>query len=236
MKTPLASIICFTMDTQTYTPDRRPLGARGWKASHAAATWLAARDVPPNGISITGMFASLGAGAAMAATSTTDQPWSGFVIACLLILVRGMCNMLDGMVAVSTGRASPGGELFNEVPDRISDSAILVGAGYGIGGIPELGFIAALAAVFCAYVRVQGCALGTKADFSGPMAKTHRMFVVVAAALCTALLPAAWQPVVPGFPRAGMMAFALAVVIAGCAVTAARRLRRTTRILTGSKP
>jgi phosphatidylglycerophosphate synthase len=224
------------MKTQTYTPDRRPLGAREWKASHAAAAWLVARKVPPNGLSITGMFASLGAGAALAATSTGDQPGSGFVIACLLILLRGMCNMLDGMVAVTTGKASPAGELFNEVPDRISDSVILVGAGYGLGGIPELGFVAALAAVFSAYVRVQGCALGTEADFSGPMAKTHRMFVVVAAALYTALLPAAWQPAVPGIPRAGMMAFALAVVIAGCAVTAVRRLRRTARTLAETKP
>ena len=81
----------------------------------------------------------------------------GLSVGCLLILVRGMCNMLDGMVAVSQGVASAGGEMFNEIPDRLSDALTLVGAGYAIGGTPELGYIAAIAAVFTAYVRVQGC-------------------------------------------------------------------------------
>ena len=218
------------MKTDTYIPERRPLVARGWNASHAAARWLAQRDARPNAISIGGLVASLGAGAALAATGAGDRFPLFFTLACLLILVRGMCNMLDGMVAVSTGKASRCGELYNEVPDRISDAAILVGAGYALGGIPELGYIAALAAVFTAYVRVQGCSLGAKADFGGPMSKTHRMFVVVGAALFTAFAPGAWQP------AAGLMAVALVVVIAGCAVTSLRRLRWTARFLTATKP
>lgn len=218
------------MKTDHYIPERRPLVARGWNASGAATRWLAARGVAPNAISIGGLVASLGSGAALAATGAGDHVLLFFTAACLLILVRGMCNMLDGMVAVSTGKASRCGELFNEVPDRISDAAILVGAGYAIGGNPELGYIAALAAVFTAYVRVQGGSLGAKADFGGPMSKTHRMFVIVGAALFTAFTPEAWQP------AAGWMAIALAVVIAGCAVTSLRRLRRTARFLTDAKP
>lgn len=219
------------MNANVYTPDRRPMGARNWNASRTAAEWLAARGVAPNVISFTGLFASLGAGSAMAASGVSDRPAPLLVAACALIIVRGMCNMLDGMVAVSTGKASRGGELFNEVPDRISDAVTLVGAGYAIGGIPELGYIAALSAVFTAYVRVQGCSLGTRADFRGPMAKTHRMFVVIAAALYTAFAPASWQPAAAIAPHAGVMAFALAVVIAGCAVTSLRRLRRTAQFL-----
>lgn len=216
----------------TYTPDRRPLGARHWQASQTAADWLAARKVPPNVISITGLISSLGAGAALVASGGGSRPALWLVAACLLILGRGMCNMLDGMVAMGTGKASRGGELFNEVPDRISDPATLVGAGYACGGIPELGYLAALAAVFTAYVRIQGCALGTKADFGGPMAKTHRMVVIVAAALYTAFTPAAWQPTVPGVPHAGVLAIALAVIFVGCAVTSVRRLRRIAHNLT----
>lgn len=220
------------MKTITYIPDRRPLGARNWNASQIAAAWLAARGAAPNAISMTGLIASLGAGVALVASGVSDRPVLWLVAACLLILVRGMCNMLDGMVAVTTGKASRGGELFNEVPDRISDLATLVGAGYACGGIPELGYVAALAAAFTVYVRIQGCALGTKADFGGPMAKTHRMLVVVAAALYTAFAPAAWQPAVAGLPGAGVMAIALAVIIVGCAVTSLRRLRRIANYLT----
>uniref|UniRef100_UPI0037835A6D CDP-alcohol phosphatidyltransferase family protein n=1 Tax=Prosthecobacter sp. TaxID=1965333 RepID=UPI0037835A6D len=214
-----------------YTPERRPLAARNWSASHGAAQWLAARGVTPNSISVGGFVASLGAGAALAFSSESKQPALWLVIGCALILVRGMCNMLDGMVAVSTGKASRGGELFNEVPDRLSDAVTLVGAGYAFGSVSELGYIAAVAAVFTAYVRVQGCALGISADFGGPMAKTHRMFVIVGAALYTAFVPAPLQPVLAGARHAGMLAIALSIVIAGCFATSLRRLIKCHKLL-----
>ncbi len=216
-----------------YRPERRPLVARNWSASHTAASWLAASGVPPNAISVAGFFASLGAGAALCLTREAEHPALLFVVACLLILVRGMCNMLDGMVAVSTGRASRCGELFNEVPDRLSDSVTFVGAGYAVGGLPELGYIAAVAAVFTAYVRVQGCALGTRADFGGPMAKVNRMVLIVAAALYTAFAPAAWQPSIVLVSNAGALALALMIIIVGCVITSARRLRRCAQTLEG---
>lgn len=218
------------MNQTTYIPERRPLGARNWNASHAAAAWLASRGVSPNAISISGFFASLGAGL-LFAQSRAAHPEICLLGGCLLILARGMCNMLDGMVAVSTGRASRGGELFNEVPDRLSDSAILVGAGYAAGGLPVLGYVAALAAVFTAYVRVQGCALGTPADFSGPMAKTHRMIVVVIAALGTAAASMFGLPFSAGGSDIGFLAVALVIVILGCLITAGRRLRRCAQFL-----
>ncbi len=221
------------MMKKEYQPERRPLGARKWGASHAAAAWLAARGVSPNSISVAGFFASLAAGAAFVATRESDRPALLLVTGCAFILIRGMCNMLDGMVAVSTGKASPGGELFNEVPDRLSDSVTLVGVGYAVGGIPELGYAAAIMAVFTAYVRVQGCALGTPADFSGPMSKTHRMFVVVSAALYAAIAPVSWQPKTAAIPDAGVLSLALMAVIVGCAVTSARRLRRCAKTLKG---
>ena len=224
------------MKPTPYIPERRPLAARNWNASANAARWLAVHGVPPNWISITGLLASSLRGAALAASGASERPWPFLVAACLLILIRGMCNTLDGMVAVSTGKESRHGELFNEVPDRISDTATLVGAGYAVGGIPELGYIAALAAVFTAYVRVQGCSLGIPADFRGPMSKTHRMFVMVAAALYAAFAPASWQPAVAFVPGAGIVAFALAVVIAGCGVTSFRRLRSNARFLAEKRP
>lgn len=153
--------------------------------------------------------------------------------ACLLLLLRGACNMLDGMVAVSTGIASRSGELFNEVPDRLSDSVILIGAGYAAGGVPELGYIAAIAAVFTAYVRVQGCSLGAPADFGGPMSKVHRMVLVAAAALYTAFAPGSWLFPIAALPDVGIFGLALAIIIAGCAVTSVRRLRKCARILNG---
>ena len=47
--------------------------------------------------------------------------------------LRLTANMLDGMVALASGRASKVGELYNEVPDRVSDAAVFIGAGLAWG-------------------------------------------------------------------------------------------------------
>ena len=219
------------MSEKDYTPERRPLLARSWSASESATRWLAARGVRPNAISVASFFASLGSGAALFASNGSDHYRLLLVTACLMLLLRGACNMLDGMVAVSTGKASRSGELYNEVPDRLSDSVILIGAGYAAGGVPELGYVAAIAAVFTAYVRVQGCSLGAAADFGGPMAKVQRMFVIVGAALYTAFAPESWQFSIAAFPGFGTFGLALAIIIAGCALTSMRRLRVCARTL-----
>src|SRR5262249_52783241 len=133
-------------------------------------------------------------------------------------------NMFDGMVALQTATASPVGELFNEVPDRVSDTAILVGAGYAVGGVPELGYLAALAALFTAYVRAEGKVAGAHQEFCGPMAKPQRMALMTGAALYAGLVPGAWQPALDALPGWGVIALALVIIAAGGLVTALRRL------------
>ena len=79
------------------------------------------------------------------------------------------------MVAVLREVASPVGELFNEVPDRVSDAATLIGFGYATGSNPVLGFVATIFAIFLAYMRAQGKVAGAHQEFCGPMAKQQRM-------------------------------------------------------------
>src|SRR5690606_29814542 len=120
--------------------------------------------------------------------------------------------------------------LYNEIPDRISDLAIMVGAGYAVGGIPWLGYIAACFAILTAYVRAVGKAAGASNLFVGPMAKPQRMFVLTLAGLGMGLLPAQWQ-FSAGASRAGLVAAALAIIILGGLVTVFRRLGRIARHL-----
>jgi phosphatidylglycerophosphate synthase len=204
--------------TPASTPERRPLGTRDSRWAIAAAAWLARRGASPNGISLAGLSAAILAGAALAATPHVEAIWAAvlFLAAAALIVARLLANMFDGMVALQTGRSSPVGELFNEVPDRISDAAVLVGAGYAAGSRPELGYLAACLALFIAYVRAEGKVAGAAQDFGGPMAKQQRMACVIAASALSAFLPAEWN----------VMAWALAVVLAGGLLTAALRLRR----------
>jgi phosphatidylglycerophosphate synthase len=140
--------------------------------------------------------------------------------------------MLDGMVAIEGGRASPVGELFNEVPDRVSDAATLIGAGYAACGDVVLGFSAACAALFTAYVRAMGKAAGANHEFCGPMAKQQRMFTVTAVAVYCGLAPLDWQPAWAAWPGRGLMAAALALILLGSLVTVVRRLRRIAATLT----
>ncbi|CAA9221549.1 MAG: Phosphatidylinositol phosphate synthase-related protein, partial [uncultured Chloroflexia bacterium] len=69
---------------------------------------------------------------------------------------------------------------YNEFPDRIADSLLIVALGYAVLH-PWLGWLGALLAALTAYVRVFGGSLGEAQAFHGPMAKQHRMAVLTAA-------------------------------------------------------
>jgi phosphatidylglycerophosphate synthase len=203
--------------------DRRPIAARRWRISQAAAAWLVRRRVGANAISVAGMVAGLLAGLAL--WSTAQAPAAAvalWLVAALLVQVRLVANMLDGMVAIGAGKASKLGELYNEIPDRVSDTAILVGLGYAAGGQTLLGYLAALGAMATAYVRSVGQAAGAGATFGGPMAKQQRMFVVTLCALYCAVA----GPYIGGSPGPGVPAAALGLIVAGTVLTAGLRLRR----------
>ncbi|WP_137126719.1 CDP-alcohol phosphatidyltransferase family protein [Roseomonas sp. HF4] len=173
--------------------DRRPIAARSLGVTQRVAAVLVARGASPNGISLAGMAAGLLAGLAFAAVAWLPGGASAFwLLGAALVQARLAANLLDGMVAIGRGVASPVGELYNEVPDRVSDTAVLAGLGVAAGS-PALGLAAALAAMATAYVRTTARAAGAPSDFSGPMAKQHRMALVTVLALWCALVPAAWS-------------------------------------------
>jgi phosphatidylglycerophosphate synthase len=203
--------------------DRRPIAARSHPFAQATAAWLALHGVSANAISIAGLFAGVAAGAALAATriapGTAPALW---IAGAALVQIRLAANMFDGMVALARGTASPVGELYNEVPDRVSDSAILIGLGLAADDL-GLGLAAALAAMATAYVRGLGKASGAGSDFSGPMAKQQRMFLVTLLAIWSGLAPLRWQPEFHGMSLSEML---LTAITAGAMFTAFRRLYR----------
>lgn len=213
------------------SPDRRPLAIReaGW------SKWLAGfagrMGATPNGISLTGMVFGVLAGGMLAATSWTPVGWWGFWGAAICVQLRLLANMLDGMVAIERGRTSAVGELFNEVPDRVSDTATLVGAGYALGGNPELGYWTAILALFLAYLRAQGKVAGSPQHYCGPMAKQHRMAVITVASLAAVLWPVVPLSVVKGWNDAGLISCALVLILLGEVITVYRRLEKIARSL-----
>lgn len=215
----------------TSAGDRRPIKARSSRWAAGLAAYLVRRDVSPNAVSVASV-AFAAAGAVGLALARADVPaWLAgllYLLAALGIQGRLACNLLDGMVAVEGGRGGPAGEVFNDLPDRLADPILLVAAGYGVNlwWGPDVGWLAAAAALLTAYVRVLGRAAGAGTHFAGPMAKQHRMAVLTAACgLCAAV---AWVGL--GL-RHWVMFAALAVIAAGCAVTVVRRVRLIIRSL-----
>jgi len=210
--------------------DRRPIATRNRKWAQAATAWLASRNVSPNAISIAGMCACIVAGIALAATSICDYRilW---LVAALGAQLRLTANMLDGMVALASGRASKTGELYNEVPDRISDAAVFIGAGFAWGGNITLGYIATILSIFTAYVRAAGKIAGAPNEFCGPMAKQHRMLVITVICVYSAVVPQSWQILLSDKLDVGAMSLGLGVIIVGCCITIVRRLNRIEHVL-----
>jgi phosphatidylglycerophosphate synthase len=212
--------------------DRRPLVLRDLGWVQALAGRLARRGVSPDSISLWGVSCAVAAGCAWALTGAGGAAGRALWLAgAVLTALRILANTLDGLVAVEFGKGSRAGMLYNEAPDRIADSALLIGAGYAHGGIPELGYLAACVALFVSYVRILGRLAGAASDYRGPMDKGGRMLTLIAAALYLGLAPAAWQPAWGPDGRWGVATLALALVVLGGAVTAARRLRGAVRQL-----
>jgi phosphatidylglycerophosphate synthase len=205
--------------------NRRPLASRqtGWAAR--VTRWLAGTTVTPNQISIAGMVAAAGAGAAFWSAGGV----AGWGRALLLVLAAGLCqlrllcNLFDGMVAVEAGRGGPDGGFWNEFPDRVSDLLILLGLGLSLSA-PSLGWAAAAMAFLTAYLRELGVNCGLPADFSGPMAKQHRMALVTGATLLSLAEPL-WQG------HGQILYLALWLLVIGTGLTALRRAVRLVRAL-----
>lgn len=211
-----------------YEPtERRPIKSRDSRWARQVAEWLIRVGASPNGISVFGMLAASAAGIAFAATSHAEGMGQRvlWLVGAALCQVRLLCNLFDGMVAVGRQVASRTGELYNEVPDRVSDAAIFIGLGYAAGSAPTWGLLAALSAVFVAYVRAMARSIGAPNDFCGPMAKPQRMAIVTLLGVWLAFAPLAWR-----LPW-NEVRIALAIVCLGCAATALRRLTCAARFL-----
>jgi phosphatidylglycerophosphate synthase len=195
---------------------RRPLKSRNTKWAAALAHLMVRLTIMPNRISVASMFFAALAGACLYFSAGRALFYLG---AALCIQGRLVCNLIDGMVAVEGGFRSKSGDVFNELPDRISDVLILAPIGYALPEFPwavAVSWSAAVLAVITAYVRALGASLGMPQDFSGPMAKPQRMAAITAACVLTAA-----ETFLDN--RAWALAIGIALVAAGSALTVVRR-------------
>jgi phosphatidylglycerophosphate synthase len=193
---------------------RRPIAARNSGFAQKLTQTLLRTSVTPNQISVVSiLFAGIGAAALL---YTPLHPLL-YLVAIAGIQLRLLCNLLDGMVAVEGGRGSPVGALYNEIPDRIADTMLLVALGYAAASL-WIGWACALAAALTAYIRVFGGALGQAQDFRGPMAKQHRMALLTGACVLALVEAFIWQ-------ERYVLRVAAWIILIGSLVTCATRLK-----------
>ncbi len=210
--------------------DRRPLKTRSWPLFQKLASWMAKRRISPNMISVSSVFLATIGAAGLLATKFVDDDWHfrvSWIVAVLGIQGRLIANLLDGMVAVEGGLGSPVGPLYNEVPDRISDPILMVAAGYAFSGDPVVGWFAAVASLFVAYVRAIGASVGAGQLFAGPMAKPQRMAILTTISSMGIFIPRDWMTI----GDIGVMQVGLWLIVIGCALTSIRRLKMAASLL-----
>jgi len=208
---------------------RRVLKFREFVFVQTIAQRLSRRRISPNQISIASIFFAIFGSICflLLPNSSSTGKWLLPIFAAVFIQCRLLCNLFDGMVAIEGGKKTYSGELFNDIPDRISDALLLVSAGYAISIISwgnTLGWSAALLAVLTAYVRTLAASIGAPVNFQGPMAKQHRMALLTVACIITAIENSFSD-------QSYALLAAMIIMIVGCLITFYRRTMSAYRFL-----
>ena len=120
---------------------RRPI-ANGFRRTADGATRFCVRcHIHPDAISYLSILAAMVA--AILFWKSGRWPWL-LIVAPAFCYFRLWCNMLDGMVALASGKASWRGEILNDLPDRVSDVVIFAGVAHSGLMHPLLGYWAAI--------------------------------------------------------------------------------------------
>lgn len=210
---------------------RRPIGQVFRNTAGGAVRLCVRWNIHPDTISYLSMVM---AGAAGICFWQADSRPLGLLSGPLFCYARLWCNMLDGMVALASGKASLRGEILNDLPDRVSDTLIFAGVAHSGLNTVESGYWAAIFALLTAYAGMLGQAVGVQREFSGLMSKPWRMVALhIGAWLTLGLIW--WNQGRIQFGGLTLLDWTCVVIIAGCAQTIVVRLQRILRALAEKK-
>lgn len=197
----------------------KPKLRRRWQLLRRLTLLLMRFGVTSEAVAVTGMGLGILAGIAFMATGEVGRPVAAWSIGAGLCLLRILAIRLDAMLQPVSSRQSREDEFYNELPERVSDATTLIGFGFAVDSNPWMGLVAALSAIFSAYIRSLAISRLGGAQQAGPvlMSRTHRLFLLVAASLATLLqLQSPWA-------TATLAEITLSAIIAGCLITVAHR-------------
>jgi len=206
-----------------YQPtSRRPIADSFRRTAHGATAACVRLGVHPDVISYLSVVAA--GAAAVCFWKAGKYPWL-LLLGPAFCYLRLWCNMLDGMVALASGKASWRGEILNDLPDRVSDVLIFAGVAHSSLNMVVSGYWAAIFALLTAYVGTFGQAVGVQREFSGLMSKPWRMVTLHIGAWITFGL-VRWNHGETHLGALTVLDWTCAVVVLGCLQTIIVRLRR----------
>jgi phosphatidylglycerophosphate synthase len=191
-------------------------------------TLLARVRFPPNAITSLSFAFALGAGLGVAAGRFALGGW--------LFVVAGALDFLDGRVARSTGRSTPGGAALDSVLDRYVESALIVGLAwyYRHDWVLAACLLALTGSLLVPYVRARGESLGVSLADVGFMQRPERVLLLGAGTALSPILEVVLSPTDPHPPHRLAIAALLVLGVMSHA-TALHRLHRLVRALGGGR-
>jgi phosphatidylglycerophosphate synthase len=190
---------------------------------HAVRSWIeraltpAARraaGVSPNLITGVAVLAGLGAGLCLWQARHGREYHA---LAALLLVVSGLADALDGIVARMYGRVTRLGEFLDHVGDRLVEVAIIAGIAVSPGATASLGAAALVLTLLHSYLGTQIEATFGRREYSGP-GKAEQFIGLVLFALARFTWPFARLPllgVAVSLPDACLVALGIGAVAGG---------------------
>jgi archaetidylinositol phosphate synthase len=144
--------------------------------------------VSPNHLTVLGFLLSMAAGYSL---MTWQNGQERLIIGGLLILLSGLIDAMDGVLARSSGEVTRFGGFLDSVADRYSDSVVI--SGLILGGLCSalIGLMALIGSLMVSYSRSRAEAEGVKMAGVGLAERAERMIFL---AICSIL--SYWWPLV----------------------------------------
>lgn len=170
---------------------------------------LKALNVHPNVVTAVGLFLSI--------ISGWEFYLGNFVTAGILLVLAGICDVLDGRLARSSGRVSRTGAFFDSVIDRYSEIFIFMGlaAHFDSSIIDALLLLTLGGSLLTSYVRARAEGLGIECKI-GIMQRPERLTYLSAGAIFSFL----WD---------GLLIIAIIIVAIFSNITAIQRISHAFR-------
>jgi len=134
----------------------------------------------PNIISVLGILFSLFS--AIVFSFSLNQRWF-LIIATVLLMISGFCDVLDGILARTYQQETIFGSFFDSLLDRYSDSVIYIGI--ILGGLcePLWGFFALTGSLLVSYSRAKAETIGIKMISIGIMERAERLILLMTSSI-----------------------------------------------------